>query len=634
MAWAFRNAGNVTRSFGAAITPAAPAVIQQNDLMLIAASETLGSAARPAVSGWNDITLGVNWSTGAAVYARIATAGDASNPSAAMPSIPSWSSSDFQLAVCLVYSGGPTTLTGILDPSCTDTNYNSTNQVRFTGMIAPVNNGSLFVAIGFKNTLGNGTPALSETGGLVGFNRRILDWPTNARPIIVIDDLVQNTAAGLSAPGMNMNFSESSTQAGHSTILIFVPAAVASLPPGDEIWPDNFAAQSRHASLHQFWQIPLELATIVPPLPPIRNFETYLPPRADYRALRSQELNLLESTLFGQDRVLTPVDWAYGWDPPQLPAALRGDSYPLTATEMFALANLPPYLEYSWPAPPGPRQTQKGFEFSINLNLLGKDKVLTAGIQNIMWDPPLGPRRPVENLSFNSAGLSLFFFTPVKPPLSVSDWPVPPAPRRFVQDFVQGMPGTILGYLTTYQPFQGLQDLPPRRISLQIANLTYEWSRTALLKGQDIIPFGTSSTDTQLRAVAKPDLYSINETSQFLIPVTPPIPPGLGVKHMGRVVLDPASVGEAVIVPFDFISGLQAGEVIVSASTKCTLYSGTDSNPQAVVSGVATVGGTIAFQTVVPTITGNIYDLACTAVTSFGQILTLEGYFAIIPGLP
>jgi hypothetical protein len=104
---------------------------------------------------------------------------------------------------------------------------------------------------------------------------------------------------------------------------------------------------------------------------------------------------------------------------------------------------------------------------------------------------------------------------------------------------------------------------------------------------------------------------------------------------VGRIVIDPAKLGEGPQIPFDFISGMQSpDEVLVSATTTCTLYSGTDPSPQSIISGPATVSGTIAFQKCVPTIVGNIYDLSCKALTSAGQILILDAYFAIVPGVP
>lgn len=227
MSYAFRNAGSVGTSFNAACTPGTPAVIDVGDTLIIPACEFLGTDARPAApSGWVDKTLGVNWATGSAVYMRIAdgTAGDA------MPAIASWGNV-FQLAVCLVYSGGPATLTGLIDTAhSSDRLYNSNNALIFNATGTPTNPNSLILAISFKNTLGNGSPTFTETGGLIGFNRRVTSWPNATRPTIVVDDSIQTTATAISTPGMNMSFTESSTQAGHSTILILNPGGSIAVP--------------------------------------------------------------------------------------------------------------------------------------------------------------------------------------------------------------------------------------------------------------------------------------------------------------------------------------------------------------------------------------------------------------------
>jgi hypothetical protein len=236
VSWAFRNAGTVGTSFNATCTPGTPATIVAGDLLIIAATEFIGSDARPAApSGWTDITLGVNWTTACAVYAKIAAGSDA------MPAIASWGNA-FQLAVCLVYSGGPATLTGLVDTThSSDRIYNSVNALVFNNAGVPTNANSLVVAISFKNTLGNGSPVLTETGGLIGFNRRVTSWPNAVRPTIVIDDTTQTTPAAITSPGMSMSFAESSTQAGQSTILIFNPAPNTIIPSAGQ---ESFSGQT------------------------------------------------------------------------------------------------------------------------------------------------------------------------------------------------------------------------------------------------------------------------------------------------------------------------------------------------------------------------------------------------------
>lgn len=628
MGYAFRNAGTPGTSFNAACTPGAPATIIANDLLIIAAMELLGSAARPVIPGWTDITKAVNWTTGSAAYAKIATGGDS------MPAIPSWAN-EFQVAVCLVYSGGPTTLVGLVDASSSDRSFNTTNTLAFNNSGVPSNDGSLIIGISFKNTLGNASPVMTETGGFVGFNRRVTQWPTNARPTIVIDDLVQGSAAAITSPGFTMNFTEASSQSGHSTILVFNPALAGGTPPGDNEQPARLLGAARPSSLHEFWQVAIEILQIPPAVIPPSDNEIpafLLRPKSNVRLGIEQGI---PAPLVGTDRVLTPVDWNYGWDPPQLPAALRGIERGFTALDITQVTNYPPYLEFNWSVPPGVRQWNRGYEFSLNLNLLGKDALPLGALHNLPWDPPKGPRQPVANQGFEQSGLALTNTVQVKPPLC-GEWPLPYRARQPVQDFVQGTPTVALASLTVFPAFGASQDLPPRRPRLPAPFYSYEWSQYALLYGRDILPFGIRDDQQNPRSVRNRNLYSITERSAFLTSSGPTPPPGpLGVRHVGRIIIEPIKIGEAPFIPFDFISGMESpSEVLVSASTTCTLYSGTDPSPQSIVSGAATVMSTIALQKCLPTIVGNIYDLKCTGITSAGQILILDTYLAIVPGVP
>lgn len=632
MPYAFRSVGLMGSSFNAPCTAGQPAGIIANDLLVMASMEFLGTDGRPVVPGWLDISHAVAWTTGAAVYAKIAAGNDS------MPAIPSWGN-QFQLAVCLAYSGGPSTLAGLVDVlNCSDKSYNSAGTISFNSTGLPTNDSSLIIAISFKNTLGNGSPVLNETGDIAGFNRRVTYWPNAVRPTIVIDDLIQPIAAIVdNAPGMFMNFTEASTQAGHSTILIFNPAVITGPPTSTQEQPARLSAAARPSSLHEFWPVAIELLNMPPVVFPPNNFDlpSYLP-----RARSSALLGIEQATprpLVGKDRVLTPVDWQYGWDRPQLPAALRTDSYPLAANELTQLSNFPPYIEANWPVPPGPRQWNRSYEFSVNLNLVGKDAMPLGVLHTVSWDPPAGPRRPLANLGFEQAGLALVNTFQPMPAISTrhNDWPVPLRPRQPVQDFIQGMPEVILSALSTLPPFRSLQEPPLRRPTLSAALLSFDWSRITLLSGKDLLPFGMQYTQQNIRIVYRADIYTITQANRFLIPIAPPIlPGGQGVRHMGRVIVDPAKIGEAVTIPFDFISGLEAGEVLTSASTTARLYTGTDGAPQSIISAAASVGGTIALQQVTPTIVGNIYDLTCTVITSLGNVLSLDAYFAIVPGLP
>jgi len=625
--WLFRSVGTPGTSFNANVTPGQPAGIQLNDLLIIATSELLGSNPRPVVPGWLDITVAVQWTVGCAVYAAIAAGNDP------MPAIPSWGN-QFQVAVCLCYSGGPNTLAGLVDPVSNDRGYNRVGALVWSSMSAPANDQSLILAINFGNTLGNPSPVATEAGGLIGFTRRVTQWPNANRPTIVIDELIQSPAAPVSTPSMTMNFTEASSQPGRSTMLALVPALIAGPPPGDGELPARLFGAARPSSLHEFWQVPIEILQVPPAQIPPSDLEmpAYLL-RARSNVLLGIEQGI-PATLIGRDRVLIPIDWGYEWDPSQLSAALRGIEQGFSAVDIFSLTNAPPYLEFNWNAPPGPRQWNRSFELGPNLNLLGLDNIPLGALHNLQWDPPTGPRQPVSNRGFEAFGLALFYTIPVKPPLC-GEWPLPLRPRKPIADHIQGTPPALLASLTVFPAFAPSQDLPTSRRARPASLYDYQESFTILLD-RGVVPFGGQLLEQIIVRQRSRNPLSITERSQFLQSSGPTPPPGpLGVRHVGRIIIEPIKIGEAPFIPFDFISGMESpSEVLVSATVTCKLYSGTDPSPQSIVIGAATVQGTLAIQKCLPTIVGNIYDLTCTAITNGGQVLILDTYLAIVPNLP
>lgn len=102
----------------------------------------------------------------------------------------------------------------------------------------------------------------------------------------------------------------------------------------------------------------------------------------------------------------------------------------------------------------------------------------------------------------------------------------------------------------------------------------------------------------------------------------------------GRVIIPAKKLGESVILPFDFISKLSPGETLVSAVCSASVYTGVDPLPANLISGTATISGTIVNQLVTTGVLGVIYDVLARATTSLGQVLELSGYLAIVPDLP
>jgi hypothetical protein len=103
---------------------------------------------------------------------------------------------------------------------------------------------------------------------------------------------------------------------------------------------------------------------------------------------------------------------------------------------------------------------------------------------------------------------------------------------------------------------------------------------------------------------------------------------------MSRADLPARRAGETVLLPFNFSSELASGETISAQTVTAAVYSGTDANPAALISGAATVSGAIVTQKVLPLTAGVIYELLCQATTSLGQVLRQVGLFAVIPGEP
>lgn len=81
---------------------------------------------------------------------------------------------------------------------------------------------------------------------------------------------------------------------------------------------------------------------------------------------------------------------------------------------------------------------------------------------------------------------------------------------------------------------------------------------------------------------------------------------------------------------FDFTSDLAVGETISTQVVTATVYSGTDANPSAIISGVASASGAIVSQKITAGTAGVIYTLLCTITTSASQTLTIAGYLAVM----
>lgn len=115
-------------------------------------------------------------------------------------------------------------------------------------------------------------------------------------------------------------------------------------------------------------------------------------------------------------------------------------------------------------------------------------------------------------------------------------------------------------------------------------------------------------------------------------PSPPPsvtVGPGIG-KSGGNAILNAKKAGETISFPFPFTSSLSTGETISSATSTCTVWSGTDPNASLMVSSAPIVSGGIVYQAVNGGVEGNIYVVAVSALTSLNQMIEQDAFMAIV----
>lgn len=96
----------------------------------------------------------------------------------------------------------------------------------------------------------------------------------------------------------------------------------------------------------------------------------------------------------------------------------------------------------------------------------------------------------------------------------------------------------------------------------------------------------------------------------------------------------PKLQGKTILLPFEFVSDLAPTETISTQSVTCTVWSGIDANPSAMISGSASASGTVVTQKITAGVVGVVYYLLCTITTSLGQTLQSAGFLAVITNVP
>lgn len=101
-----------------------------------------------------------------------------------------------------------------------------------------------------------------------------------------------------------------------------------------------------------------------------------------------------------------------------------------------------------------------------------------------------------------------------------------------------------------------------------------------------------------------------------------------------RILVPPKFVGETRTEYVDFAPFLVGGQTLVSGTAVCSVYSGTDSTPSAVISSVS-VSGFQALVKLTGGVEGVIYQILVSVVTANPvNTLQVSFYLSIVPALP
>jgi hypothetical protein len=102
---------------------------------------------------------------------------------------------------------------------------------------------------------------------------------------------------------------------------------------------------------------------------------------------------------------------------------------------------------------------------------------------------------------------------------------------------------------------------------------------------------------------------------------------------VSRDLWQPKQAAATQSYPFNFISDLAVGETITGATVTALVWSGNDPTPSNLISGAATISGTVVSQKLTGGVAGNIYAVTCTATTSAGQTLIHSAYLVVGPSV-
>jgi hypothetical protein len=222
-----------------------------------------------------------------------------------------------------------------------------------------------------------------------------------------------------------------------------------------------------------------------------------------------------------------------------------------------------------------------------------------------------------------------------------------PVPTRKLQVFAEQQPNTLIRGIpavATTKPFVVQQDTSQLQPKSNVYDLSSEFYNELLPAGfppTPTTPFITNVFYNRIGSIDVIDHSFLADVGRIIRgippPVVPPTPPGTGQGTTipgGRVILNPKKAGETIPEPFNFLSSLSPGEVIVSAFTACSVYTGVDPNASSMILGGTSVNSPVCTQEVTGGVVGVMYELLCTALTNFQNIIEQSAFLAIEPDLP
>jgi hypothetical protein len=99
---------------------------------------------------------------------------------------------------------------------------------------------------------------------------------------------------------------------------------------------------------------------------------------------------------------------------------------------------------------------------------------------------------------------------------------------------------------------------------------------------------------------------------------------------MTTLVTESKLESESYLLAVDFLSDLRPGETIIGASTNVTVSVGVDPNPLAMLSGSASISGSITSQRLIGGVPGVIYTIWSAIKTSTTNVFVTKTQLAVL----